>query len=431
MLYITNFLLQLMGVLTALFLGAATYMTYQQMKGIKGKPHSSEPNPNYSPFFYGNPVSPDQFIGRQKEVRRLAGRIVSGQSSVITGTFRSGKTSILMYLMAPEKQFELYGDRGDSLIFSNLDANTLQTECEQTKFWERILEPLQQRIHTEAANSSLAQAYQLCQKNAFENRDLEKLIAQIKHINWQLVLMIDELEVLLDRPYLNNTEFLGGLRGLVSQSDGALILVMTTNTSLTQLHQKTRPFTSGSPYFNFLDEIVLGSLSDSEVEELLDQGDTDFSDDDRRFIKEITGEHPYLLQVAASALWESYKNGDENDPSKRQHQAKQDFYDRTKATLNNIFWQSWLPTTRKAFIAVALIRFETLRTSLKIQPIDIKEIINDVPGFKQALEELEKQGFVKNDNGDWRVRPTIFLSFIADQPAQELEKTYHPTPGEA
>jgi len=423
MLYITNFLLPLMGVLTALFLGAATYLTYQQMKGIKGKPHGSEPNPDYNPFFYGNPVSPDQFIGRKAEVRRLAGRIVTGQSSAITGTFRSGKTSILDYLATPS--VPLYG--ADTLIFSYRDANTLSIECDQSKFWGYVLEPLQKRI-AEMPDSSLSKAYQASKENNFAN--LEELIAQIGNINWQLVLMIDEFDVLLDRPYLNNTEFFGGLRKLASRSRGALVLAMTTNTSLTQLHRKTRPFTSGSPYFNFLDEIILGPLSDSEVEELLHQGDTNFSDDDRRFLKKITGEHPYLLQVAASALWESYKNGNENDPSKRQQQAKQDFYDRTKATLNDI-WQSWLPTTRKAFIAVALIRLETLRTSLKIQPIDIKEIINEVPGFKQALEELEKQGFVKYDNGDWRVRPTVFLDFIADQPAQELcklfEKSSHST----
>ena len=417
MLYITNFLLPLLAVLTALFLGAATYLTHQQMKAIKGKPHSSEPNPNYSPFFYGNPVSPNKFIGRQIEIRRLAGRIVSGQSSAITGTFRSGKTSILDYLATPSTP--LYG--ANTLIFSYQDANTLSIECDQSKFWGDVLEPLQKRI-VEMPDSSLSKAYQASQENNFAN--LEELIAQIGNMNWQLVLMIDEFDVLLERPNLNNTEFFGGLRQLASRSRGALVLVMTTNTSLTQLHQKTKPFTkSGAPYFNFLDEIVLAPLLDSEVKELLDQGDTYFSDDDRRFIKEITGEHPYLLQVAASALWEFYKNGDENDPSKRQHQVKQDFYDRTKTTLNDI-WQSWLPTTRKVFTAVALIRLETLRASLKIQPIDIKEIINDEPGLKQALEELEKQGFVKDENGDWRVRPTIFLDFVADQPMQELRKLF-------
>ena len=83
-----------------------------------------------------------------------------------------------------------------------------------------------------------------------------------------------------------------------------------------------------------------------------------------------------------------------------------------------------MPITRKAFTAVALIKLDTLRTSLKIQPIDIKGFINDEPGFKQALEELKRQGFVKNDNGAWQARPTIFLDFVADQPGQELCKLF-------
>ena len=236
--------------------------------------------------------------------------------------------------------------------------------------------------------------------------------------------MIDEFEVLLGRPHLNNTEFFGGLRGLVSKSDGALILVMTTNISLTELHQKTNSLSkSGSPYFNILDEIVLGLLLDADVEKLLSLGNIYFTDEDRDFITNVAGKIPYLLQVVASALWESYKTEPEKNSFKRQDEVKQESYDRIRITLSDI-WQSWLPTTRKAFIAVALIRLETLRTSLKIQPIDIKGFINNESGFKQALEELKKQGFVKNDNDDWRVRPTIFLSFIADQPKQTLRELF-------
>jgi hypothetical protein len=419
--YFINYLfLPFLGTLTAFFIIAAFYVYREEAK--KRIRPSQTKRVGYSPFFYGNPVSPDQFLGRQKEVRRLAGRMVSGQSSVITGTFRSGKTSILDYLAMPEEP--LYGT--DTLIFSYLDANTLSIECDQSQFWGEVLKPLQKRI-AEIPDSSLYKAYQACQENNFAN--LEELIAQIGNMNWQLILMIDEFDVLLDRPHLNNTEFFGGLRQRASHSRGALVLVMTTNTSLTEFHQKTKPFTtkSGAPYFNFLDEIVLEPLSDSEIEKLLSQDDTHFTNDDRQFIKKIAGGYPFLLQVAASSLWESYKNGNVNDPIKRQEQAKQDFYDRTKATLNDI-WQLWLPITRKAFIAVDRKRLDTL----KIQPIDIKEFIKNKAGFKQALDELEKQGFVKrDDNGTWQVRPTIFLDFIADQPMQELrklfEETYHLT----
>lgn len=45
---------------------------------------------NSNPFFYGNPVSPNQLIGREKELRRIMGRIVNqGPSTAITG-FRLG-----------------------------------------------------------------------------------------------------------------------------------------------------------------------------------------------------------------------------------------------------------------------------------------------------------------------------------------------------
>lgn len=54
-----------------------------------------------NPFFYGNPVSPDQFIGRRREVRRITGRIVNqGQSTAVVGEPRSGKTSLFLYLSA-------------------------------------------------------------------------------------------------------------------------------------------------------------------------------------------------------------------------------------------------------------------------------------------------------------------------------------------
>jgi len=78
-----------------------------------------------NPFFYGNPVPPDQFIDRRRELRRIVGRIVNrGQSTAIVGEPRSGKTSLLDYLAAPEAR-ELYSACEKRLVFSYLDAHTL------------------------------------------------------------------------------------------------------------------------------------------------------------------------------------------------------------------------------------------------------------------------------------------------------------------
>jgi len=54
-----------------------------------------------NPFFYGNPVFPDQFLDRRRELRRITGRITNqGQSTTIVGESRNGKTSLLLYLSA-------------------------------------------------------------------------------------------------------------------------------------------------------------------------------------------------------------------------------------------------------------------------------------------------------------------------------------------
>jgi hypothetical protein len=121
-----EFLLPLLALLTALFLGAATYLTYQQMKGFKKKPFSQIP----------------EFIGRQKEIHRLVQQIEIGQSSAVIGAFGNERTAILEALRNPE----LYGDNANRLIFSFLDISALEKECSQAQFWEYALEPLQEKI---------------------------------------------------------------------------------------------------------------------------------------------------------------------------------------------------------------------------------------------------------------------------------------------
>ena len=68
-------------------------------------------------------MSPDQFLDRRREVRRLVGRIVNrGQSSAIVGEPRVGKTSLLEYLAAPKLRAEQYDADREQLLFTYLDA---------------------------------------------------------------------------------------------------------------------------------------------------------------------------------------------------------------------------------------------------------------------------------------------------------------------
>jgi hypothetical protein len=367
-----------------------------------------------NPFFYGPPVPPDHFIDRRRELRRITGRIANqGQSTAVVGEPRSGKTSLLDYLAAPEAR-GLYSACEKRLVFSYLDAQTLGGEFSQAQFWEHVLRPLHERAIAPHPDSPLAQAYQMCQENDFGCFVLERFLAQLELTVWRLVLMLDEFDVLLYHPILNSAEFFGGLRSLASRSRGALALVIASRRPLTSLNEDTQQFSrTGSPYFNFLDEITLGPWPDKDVAELLRRAGDRFMEDDRRFIAEVAGGHSYLVQVAASTLWEVYEEG-EDDPNMRRQQAGQDLYDEAALTLGDT-WRQWSPATRRAFTAVALAYIPKL---LKQREFYTERLIRDLRDLRPELRSLKKQGFVAEDEaipGGWRVRPGAFLWWLADE----------------
>ena len=358
------------------------------------------------------------------------------------GSPRSGKTSMLEYLRAPETQATLYNDETERLIFSYLDISIYGPRKDKTQFWDHALKPLQDYLSPDTTPPSLLKAYQICEDNKFGTYVLEKLLAQMKLANWRLVLMIDGFDVLLHHPILNDVEFFGGLRTLASRYK-ALALVVTTNIRLSQLEKETQHYSrAASPYFNFLEEIILGPLPNAEIDKLLVQEGTHFSDDDLRFIKEIAGGHPYLLQVAASVLWYFYESPEE-DSVKRQQRAGSEFYNKVEDTLKNI-WQLTLQNTQETFISIVLAHLKdqphTLLTStiyineLQKAGVDIEKRIAEINAKPYEINELQKYGFiVKNERilGGWQIYPQILLDFVIKNKLYEVREQQSPQVSEA
>jgi len=365
-----------------------------------------------NPFFYGNPVSPAQFIGRRRALRRVVGRILNqGQSTAVVGEPRSGKTSLLEYLSAPETRENLYGERGKRLLFTYLDAQTLGEEFTQAQFWEYALHPLRAEITDPA--SPLAQAYRTCRENDFGAFVLERLLAQMRAEEWRLALLLDEFDALLYHPVLKKAEFFGSLRSLASRSRGALALVVASRSPLTTLNQETQELSrTGSPYFNFLDEITLGPWPNKDVEALLRRAER-FTPDDRRFIVRVAGGHPFLLQAAASELWETYAEGLDDTGNHRQ-QAGERLYDKAELILKDT-WRLWPPATRKAFTIVALVDVARMLKQHRFYESPLTRAKRDVG---RELRTLAKQGFVTEDDTastGYRVRTQAFLWWLADE----------------
>ncbi|OQW87572.1 MAG: hypothetical protein BWK78_08990 [Thiotrichaceae bacterium IS1] len=328
-------------------------------------------------------------FGREKEIDRLKGLILTGQSSTVMGMFELERTAILGYLSDPT----LYGEYADKLVFSRLDM-AADLPKDPADFWQLALRPLEDKCQE---SPTLLKLYQSCSQNQFDEYCLDKLIVQLKQEGWRLVLMLDRFDELLRSPnFKENGKFLATLRKLASsRSPSSLCLIISWGLSLQEFHEVTKNLNKGSPYFNFMGEVVLGALSDSEIDNLLNK---DFSEPERQFLKEVTGRHPYLLQLAVSALQATKKQG-ETEPLEM---ARKDFSKGVENMLASIIY-SW--NTKGVCKAIASLVKEGKALELS----------------NNELSLLEKQGFlVKDCDGQWQVSPRVLVDFINSKMEQEL-----------
>lgn len=370
---------------------------------------------NHNPFIHGNPVEPKDFFNRRQPLRRVVGRIVNGgQSTAIIGEPKTGKTSLLLYLAAPEKRAGLYGQAGERFVFAYLDAQTFDGQFNQAQFWQRVLAPFEEQLLIHAPRSPLNQTYQTCQENNFGAYVLERLLVQMAAEGWRLVVLLDEFNQILHNPILNSAEFFGSLRSLASRSRGALALVIASRHSLTSLNSATQEFSrTGSPYFNIFAEFCLGPFPESDAIALLNRADDRFTVWDKRAIRTLAGGHPFLLQVAAAAMWEAYEDGLTDMIERRRvvsaclHEENESFFLDT--------WRVWLPVTRKAFTTVALAHTAYLLPGRDFLTDAYLEGIRD---FGPELNDLKTAGLLLPDTqirGGWRVAPQAMLWWLADE----------------
>jgi len=372
--FITNFFLPFLGILMGLSIAGAIY----------------GPRRSKSSF-------PDELKSRKKEIRHLADRIRTGQSSAIISFFSEERRTILGYLRneEPKQQEKLYGDKADKLIFSYIDiAMDIDQECSSPQFWERALEPL-----LSLKDSELDNAYQTGKENQFNRRSLENLISLVNQKGWRLVLLLDRFEAFLAHPHFEkNWEFFTTLRALAAlRTPSPLTLVIASQSSLGAFHRKIGDLSPAtSPVLNFIGQInVLGSLSEAEIDNLLKQDDLPLSSTNRQWIKDMAGGHPYLLKIVVAEFRKIQQNGE----IKSFENIEKDFCQGIEHMLKNML-QSWPSRTCQAFFRVAQ--------------------QNELADFENELRELEMQGLIVKINGQWQIRSSIFAKCLADENTQQL-----------
>jgi hypothetical protein len=135
------------------------------------------------------------------------------------------------------------------------------------------------------------------------------------------VLCLDEFEVWLKHPQEFDDAFFDHLRSLMNNNTLMLIVA-----SLHPLDEYSKQHQLTSPFFNIGRQLRLEAFSDEDVTDLLrspasttSSTQAALSVDEQHTARRWGGHHPYLLQLAASLLWQARQQG------KNQHWAKVQF----------------------------------------------------------------------------------------------------------
>jgi hypothetical protein len=215
---------------------------------------------------------------------------------------------------------------------------------------------------------------------------------------------------LINHPVLNSAEFFGGLRALASNT-GGLVLITASRQAVSVMNRLTQDINRyGSPFFNILAEINLGPLPGRDIRSLLDRAGESFSTTDRRFIQAVAGGHPYLLQVASSAVLDAHEEG--HSSAERYREAAKSIHRITKAHFADT-WRMWTGPKRKVLTLVALAE---ILSFLSEQPAFVRELLDSLRGFGPELSELEDVGVImEGEARQHRVAEKALLWWVADE----------------
>jgi hypothetical protein len=239
-----------------------------------------------NPFIAGSWVRGDNFFGRSGILRE----ILEGErhSVWILGARRLGKTSLLKELEHRVQQSSqtpfvpLYWDLQGSGDARGL-AETFLGSVEDSEAFRRATDISVEDLESLPASEMLT-----------------TLVRRTVRSGWRLLLLVDEAEELLTVARVD-AGVLPRLRRIF-QKGAEVRTVLTSTRRLARIDERTdfatSPFLQG-----FIPPLYLTPLAPEESRSLLARGN--FRGDEVEVIMERTGNHPFLVQLIASRLFES------------------------------------------------------------------------------------------------------------------------------
>lgn len=254
-----------------------------------------------NPFLVGSMITdPRYFVGRQAELDTLTSRMTGSRviSLNVVGKQRIGKSSLLHHFFQTYEQRVQHPSR-----YVVIYLNLRDSQCQREKgFYLAVTRQL-------LTHPSVTGKRELIRpwKNikSLDRQSFSVAMGEWKRQGVLPVLCLDELEALFRHSKEFNDEFFNNLSSL--RDSNILMLIVASHRRL-NFYQRRYKLTSS--FFNFEQILPLGELTEEEAEELVNlpakTGSTAaLNIEEQRLAREWGGCHPYLLQLAASCLWEA------------------------------------------------------------------------------------------------------------------------------
>lgn len=257
----------------------------------------------FNPFFYGRPVHPSNFIGREEEIETIMNHLASPERDAIAlyGERRIGKTSLLHYLAAPIT--------GRSWDLSPEQYGFIYLDCQGFSPFslDHCLRSLLSLIKRQMANWDIKiDIRNLEEKASISATDLVILLGDIVRKDREIVLFLDEFDYIVGKTDPATPDPLSVLRALVNSQ--CVTLVVASCEPIATLTQNMH--FEGPPFHNIFFSLRLGPFSEKEANQLIDKAlqntDVIFNEDDRKSVYEISRGHPYWLQNTCHKLFKWY-----------------------------------------------------------------------------------------------------------------------------
>lgn len=342
-----------------------------------------------NPFFYGKAVPAQRFFGRRDALRTIFSRLQNGESTAVVGEPHIGKSSLMNYIAdeAVRAAWLSSADLDFSCAFVEFDCHPLTGEDTPAGWWAERLAQARLGI----ADASLEPHFAAAERQGFSAAALEALFRQLARKHWRVVLLLDEFDALLGNPNFNRPEFLGALRSIATRTDG-LALVVASRLSVARMNRASR--NAGSPFFNNMTEVRLLPLSEEESRNVIEAtlrragGAVQFGPADFELIFDLSGRHPFLMQMAAASLYDAL-TGDPSNVS-TQALAIEGFNARAAPHFDD-FWRSIERSEQRALLVLAM---ASAAGHAQQREFDVAEL-GRLEWYGPDLRQLHQMGIVR------------------------------------